>query len=132
MTIETATDVTQLNASYPAVGDPLGQGDEHIRLLKSTILYTFAGATSTGVTGFNVATQLPGNNTTLAASTAFVSAGIAAAAFSTALPSQAGNAGKYVFTDGATASWEALPSYITNASYRSFNTAYGAFNGNNP
>lgn len=132
MTIETATDVTQLNALYPAVGDPIGQGDDHIRLLKSTILYTFAGATSTGVTGFNVATQTPGNNTTLAASTAFTSAAIAAAAFSTVLPSQAGNAGKYVTTDGVNASWGDLPSYITNASYRSFNTAYGAFNGNNP
>lgn len=109
MPIETATDVTQLNASYPAVGDPIGQGDDHIRLVKSTLLYTFAGATSTGVTGFNVATQLPGNNTTLAASTAFVSAGIAAAAFTTALPSQAGNAGKFVTTDGVNASWQTVP-----------------------
>lgn len=109
MTIETATDVTQLNASYPAVGDPIGQGDDHIRLLKSTILNTFAGATSTGVTGFNVATQTAGNNTTLAASTAFVSAGIAAAAFTTALPSQSGNAGKFVTTDGVNASWQTVP-----------------------
>ena len=109
MTIETATDVTQLNASYPAVGDPIGQGDDHIRLLKSTLLYTFAGATSTGVTGFNVATQTAGNNTTLAASTAFVSAGIAAAAFTTALPSQSGNAGKFVTTDGVNASWQTVP-----------------------
>ncbi len=109
MSIETATDVTQLNASYPAVGDPIGQGDDHIRLIKSTILYTFAGATSTGVTGFNVATQALGNNTTLAASTAFVSAGIAAAAFSTVLPSQSGNAGKFVTTDGSNASWQSVP-----------------------
>jgi len=109
VSIETATDVTQLNASYPAVGDPIGQGDDHIRLIKSTILYTFAGATSTGVTGFNVATQALGNNTTLAASTAFVSAGIAAAAFSTVLPSQSGNAGKFVTTDGSNASWQSVP-----------------------
>lgn len=109
MTIETATDVTQLNATYPAVGDPIGQGDDHIRLVKSTLLYTFAGATSTGVTGFNVATQAPGNNTTLAASTAFTSAAIAAAAFSSALPSQAGNSGKFVTTDGTNASWQAVP-----------------------
>ena len=132
MAIETATDVTQLNASYPAVGDPIGQGDDHIRLVKSTLLYTFAGATSTGVTGFNVVTQTAGNNTTLAASTAFTSAAIAAAAFSTVLPSQSGNAGKYVTTNGTTASWGDLPTYITNAAYRSFNTASGAFNGNNP
>lgn len=132
MTIETATDVTQLNSSYPAVGDPIGQGDDHIRLVKSVLLYTFAGATSTGVTGFNVVTQTAGNNTTLAASTAFTSAAIAAAAFSTVLPSQSGNAGKYVTTNGTTASWGDLPTYITNAAYRSFNTASGAFNGNNP
>ena len=109
MTVEVATDVTQLNASYPAVGDPIGQGDDHIRLIKSVLLYSFAGATSTGVTGYNVATQPPGTNNTLAASTAFTSAAVAAAAFSTALPSQSGNAGKFVTTDGSIASWAAVP-----------------------
>lgn len=132
MTIEAATDVTQLNAAYPAVGDPVGQGDDHIRLLKSTILYTFAGATSTGVTNFNVYTQVTTDNSTLAASTAFVSAAIAAASFSASLPSQTGNSGKYITTDGVTASWGNLPSYVTWASYNTFNTAYGGFNGNNP
>lgn len=132
MTIEAATDVTQLNPAYPESNTAVGKGDDHLRLIKQCLYNTFYGATTTGVTGFNVATQTAGNNTTLAASTAFVSAGIAAAAFSTALPSQAGNAGKYVYTDGATASWQDLPSYITNAAYRSFNTAHGAFNGNNP
>ena len=132
MTVETVTKVEDLDDAYPAVGDPIGQGDDHIRNIKKGLKYTFAGASSTGVSGFNVVTQAPGNNTTLAASTAFTSAAIAAAAFSTVLPSQAGNAGKYVTTDGTTASWQALPSYITNAAYRSFNTASGAFNGNNP
>ena len=132
MTVETATDVTQLNSAYPETNSAVGKGDDHIRLIKSTLLYTFAGAASTGVTGFNVATQAPGNNTTLAASTAFTSAAIAAAAFSTVLPSQSGNSGKYITTNGTTASWGDLPTYITNAAYRSFNTASGAFNGNNP
>lgn len=130
MTIETATDVTQLNASYPAVGDPIGQGDDHIRLVKSTILYTFAGATSTGVSGFNVVTQAPGNNTTLAASTAFVKITVDAAAFSATLP--AGSNGQILYTVAGVPAWSDFPSYITNASYRSFNTASGAFNGNNP
>lgn len=109
MTVEVATDVTQLNSDYPEANSAVGKGDDHIRLIKSTLLYTFAGATTTGVTGYNVVTQTAGNNTTLAASTAFVSAAIAAAAFSTVLPSQAGNAGKYVTTDGVTASWAAVP-----------------------
>jgi len=109
MTVETATDVTQLNASYPLVGDPIGQGDDHIRLIKTVLLYSFAGATSTGVTGFYVATQPPGTNNGLAASTAFTSAAIAAAAFSSVLPSQSGNSGKFVTTDGTNASWAAVP-----------------------
>lgn len=58
----------------------------------------FTGATTT------VATQSAGNSSTLAASTAFV----AATAFASALPAQAGNAGKYVTTDGTNASWAAL------------------------
>jgi len=109
MTVETVTKVEDLDEAYPAVGDPIGQGDDHIRNIKKGLKYTFAGASSTGVINFNVATQTAGNNTTLAASTAFVSAGIAAAAFTTALPSQSGNAGKFVTTDGVNASWQTVP-----------------------
>jgi len=60
--------------------------------------------TNTDLTGtiVNVATQAPGNNTTLVASTAFV----AAAAFSASVPAQTGNAGKLVNTDGTNASWD--------------------------
>lgn len=58
----------------------------------------FTGAVTT------VVTQSAGNSSTLAASTAFV----AATAFASALPAQAGNAGKYVTTDGTNASWAAL------------------------
>ena len=109
MTVETVTKVEDLDEANPAVGDPIGQGDDHIRNIKKGLKYTFVGASSTGVTGFNVVTQAPGNNTTLAASTAFTSAAIAAAAFSTALPSQAGNADKFVTTDGTVASWQEVP-----------------------
>lgn len=54
-------------------------------------------------TGSNitVSTQLISDNSTKAASTAFVNA----MAFSAALPAQTGNAGKYITTDGTTASW---------------------------
>lgn len=41
MTIETATYISSLNASYPASGDPKSEGDDHIRLVKSTVKATF-------------------------------------------------------------------------------------------
>jgi len=110
MTVEAATKVEDLNSSYPAAGDSKSEGDDHLRLIKSTLLYTFAGASSTGAIGFNVVTQSLGNNSTLAASTGFVSAAVAAAAFATTLPSQTGNAGKYVTTDGVNASWASVNS----------------------
>lgn len=61
--------------------------------------HNYTGATIT------VATQSPGNNTTAAASTAFV----VATAFNSALPGQTGNAGKFVTTDGTSASWADVP-----------------------
>ena len=115
MTVETATKVEDLNENYPAAGDLISESDNHARLIKACLKYTFAGAASTGVTGFNVVTQPPGTNTTVAASTAFVSAGIAAAAFSTVLPSQSGNAGKVIRTDGTNATWGDVLA-ITNVS----------------
>jgi hypothetical protein len=49
-------------------------------------------------------TAAPGSSTTQLATTEFVSA----AAFSAALPGQTGNSGKYLTTDGSSASWQAL------------------------
>ncbi len=82
-----------------------------MRLVKYCLTQQFYGSTTlnVGMSGLHVATQPAATNSTLAASTAFVSAGIAAAAFSTVLPSQAGNAGKFVTTDGSIASWAAVP-----------------------
>lgn len=60
--------------------------------------HDFTGSTIT------VPTATAGDATNNAASTAFVSA----TAFSAALPGQAGNAGKFVRTDGTTASWSDL------------------------
>jgi len=62
----------------------------------------FAGLVSPAFTGTPTApTATTGNNTTQIATTAFV----AATAFNAALPSQGGNAGKFVTTDGSNASW---------------------------
>lgn len=121
MTVETASYINQLDATLPTDTDVRSEGDNHIRLLKSTVKATFpnltaipvtattsdlnavVGASSTGATNLNVVTQTAGDSSTKAASTAFA----AALAFSSALPSQTGNAGKFVTTNGTTASWAA-------------------------
>lgn len=41
MTVESATYISDLNASNPAAGDSLVEGDDHIRLVKSTVKATF-------------------------------------------------------------------------------------------
>lgn len=182
MGLESGTYISDLVATNPTATDPKSQGDDHLRLLKSTIQATFpnvtgavtpthtelnhvdgvtspiqaqidgkgaiAGQAWTGAHDFTggsiaVPTASAGDNTTKAASTAYVDAADAlkanlasptftgtpaaptaapgtnttqiattafvdAAAFASALPSQTGNAGKFVTTDGSTASWANL------------------------
>ena len=60
--------------------------------------HDFTGATPT------VPTATPGDSSSKAASTAFV----VGTAFSAALPVQAGSAGRYLTTDGTSASWASL------------------------
>jgi len=79
--------------------------------------HSFTGATIT------VPTQSAGDNSTKAASTAYV----IAQAFSTALPSQAGNAGKFVTTDGTNASW-ATPTSTLETISRTSNTIISSTN----
>lgn len=124
MTVEAATYISQLDASYPAAGDAKSEGDDHLRLIKAAIKATWpnltatainatsadlnalVNAATTGASAFNVTTQASTDNSTKAASTAFVSTAVAAAAFAATLPSQSGNGGKTIYTDGATASWQ--------------------------
>lgn len=71
-----------------------------------------AGLASPAFTGSPTApTQASGTNNTTIATTAFVQQ----VAFNSALPSQTGNAGKYITTDGTNASWAAidLSNYVT-------------------
>lgn len=198
MTVEVATFINTLDATYPAATDAKSEGDDHIRLLKTTIKATFPNVTGaltpthtqlnfvTGVTS-PIQTQLdaeitvrtnadalkaalaspiftgtpaaptatPGTNTTQLATTAFVAAGdallaplaspaltgvptsptaiagtsnsqiattafVAAAAFSAALPAQTGNAGKYVTTDGVSASWAAISNPVNLYTFLNF------------
>ena len=186
MGLESATYISDLVSTNPAAGDAKSQGDDHIRLLKSTVKATFPnvsgavtathtelnimdgvtastaelnildgvtastaelnimdGVTATtaelnytdGVTS-NIQTQLDakadttgetytgahnftGGTVTVAAPT--VGANPATKtyadnlAFSAALPSQTGNSGKFVTTDGSTASWAAVAIRTINA-----------------
>lgn len=131
MTVEAATYISQLDASYPAAGDAKSEGDDHLRLIKAAIKATWpnltatainatsadlnalVNAATTGASAFNVTTQASTDNSTKAASTAFVSTAVAAAVFAATLPSQSGNGGKTIYTDGATASWQSLGGPVT-------------------
>ena len=135
MTIETATYTPQLDATYPASGDAKSEGDNHIRLLKSTIkatwpnltatpvnptsadFNTLAGAATTGGVGLNVATQSSANNSTLAASTAMVQNAIAAAVISGTLPAAPGAGLEIVSDNSSAANWGLSPAsaiYLAN------------------
>jgi hypothetical protein len=45
MGLESATYISGLNASNPVTGDAKTEGDDHLRLIKSTLLATFPGVT---------------------------------------------------------------------------------------
>ena len=53
MSVESATYINSLNASYPAATDPKSEGDDHLRLIKSAVKATFPS-----ITGAVSATQL--------------------------------------------------------------------------
>jgi hypothetical protein len=130
MGLETATYINGLVATNPTASDPKSQGDDHIRLLKSTIQASFPAVTGAvtashtelnlldGMTiqpaakdGSNLTTPALGDNSTKIATTAFV----AAAAFSASLPGQTGQSGNFLTTDGTTASWKQVyPSVAGN------------------
>jgi hypothetical protein len=71
-----------------------------------TDLASKVGANNAALTGIPTApTAVSGTNTTQIATTEFVQH----AAFNASLPSQTGNAGKFVTTDGTNASWDDVP-----------------------
>lgn len=130
MTLESGTYISDLNASNPSATDPKSQGDDHIRLLKSTVQNTFpnvtgevarthveinsvidrsfrAGDTYSGAHDFGGAVEVivP---TPVASQNPATKGYADGLAFSTVLPGQSGNAGKIISTDGDTASWVAI------------------------
>ena len=42
MSVETASWVTQLNTANPVVGDPVGEGDDHLRMIKTVLQNSFS------------------------------------------------------------------------------------------
>ena len=142
MALETGTYISDLVATNPLSSDPKSAGDDHIRLIKSTLKATFpnvTGATTATQADLSaIATKAPlaspaltgtptaptaavGASSTQLATTAFV----AATAMSAALPAQTGNAGKFVTTDGANASWGVVTPPSITRSARTSNTILG-------
>jgi hypothetical protein len=49
MTVESATYISQLNTAYPAAGDNISEGDDHVRLVKSVLKSQFPNLATTAV-----------------------------------------------------------------------------------
>ncbi len=49
MSVETASWVTQLNSANPVVGDPVGEGDDHLRMLKTVLKNSFPSTSTTAI-----------------------------------------------------------------------------------
>lgn len=115
--IQTQLDAKAALASPTFTGNPAAPtpspGDNDTSIATTAFVATsFAPLASPTFTGVPAApTASVGTNTTQLATTAFV----IAESFVSALPSQTGNAGKYVTTDGSTASWGSLSAYATTA-----------------
>ncbi len=93
--------------AYPGAGIPVSTGSAWgTSYATSGTGTTIALSASPALTGTPTApTAAAGTNTTQIATTAYV----VGTAFSSALPGQGGNAGKFVTTDGTTASWSFVP-----------------------
>lgn|SRR5574343_130992 len=120
MGLESPIYISDLNTAWPLGSDAKSTADDHLRNFKSAVKTTFPNITGAvtathtelswmqGATtypamkdGSNLTTPTLGDSSTKIATTAFV----AATAFSSALPAQLGSGGKFLTTDGSTASW---------------------------
>jgi len=50
MAVESATYISQLVDTNPVVGDPVGEGDDHLRMIKEVLKTNFSGINSSGTT----------------------------------------------------------------------------------
>jgi hypothetical protein len=49
MAVESATWVTQLVSTNPVVSDPVGEGDDHLRMLKTVLKNSFPSTSTTAI-----------------------------------------------------------------------------------
>lgn len=99
MSVESATNISQLDPTLPTASDAKSEGDDHIRLIKYTLKLTLPNVTG-------VSYSATSNSDYLLATTSQVQAAILASSGITAvLPAQSGNTGKFLTTNGSTASW---------------------------
>ncbi len=49
MGVETASWVTQLDTANPVVGDPVGEGDDHLRMVKTVLQNSFPSSSTTAI-----------------------------------------------------------------------------------
>lgn len=131
MSLETATYISDLVTTNPLGSDAKSTADDHLRLIKSCLKTTFpsvTGAVTMTHTELNTVTSrglIAGQTwtgthtfpaTTYGVTAAVGSSGTALAtldyvnaqAFSAALPAQTGNSGKFLTTNGSSASWAAV------------------------
>ena len=89
MTVEVATYINGLDPTLPTGADPVPEGDNHLRIIKSTLKTTFPNVAG-AVTADHVAlstvgvTQPSGDGSSKTATTAFVQAAILAASITPA------------------------------------------------
>jgi len=103
MTVETATNISQLNAIYPAASDPKSEGDDHIRLIKSALQATFPN-----ITGVETSSATSASTTKVSTPSQVAAAILASTGITAVLPGQGGNGGKFLQTDGTSANWNAV------------------------
>jgi hypothetical protein len=116
MSVESATNISQLDPTKPSATDPKSEGDDHIRLLKYTIQMTLPS-----ITGVSYAAT--SNSNFLLATTSMVQAAILNASGITAvLPAQV--ADTYLYSDGTNVSFQPA-SAVGSDIY--LNSLYGAF-----
>lgn len=106
MTIETATYVTDLNTAYPATSDPMSQGDDHLRLIKSVVKSTW------GALGNQpLATTLGDYLTTATASSTYLTQASAASTYLT----QANATSTYLTQANAASTYETIANVALKA-----------------
>lgn len=49
MSLETASWVTQLNSSNPTASDPVSEGDDHLRMLKTVLKNSFPSSSTAAI-----------------------------------------------------------------------------------